>query len=446
MITLKELRARQVLDSRGRPTVEVDAIASTGAIGRAIVPSGASTGCHEAHELRDAESPRYGGLGVIQAVNNVTSVIAPAVIGMELDDQLTLDSKLLELDGTPHKGRLGANALLGVSLAVAHAAAAARGEELFIHLNRLWRERLEPGERERIASAPTLPLPMVNMISGGLHAGRNLDIQDVLIIPVGAASYSQALEMSVAMYRAVGGVLAERGLESALVGDEGGYGPKLRDNEHALEIVVDAMLACGLEPGRDVGLALDIASSHFFDPVSGSYRLTTAGTQALDSSAMIDLLAGWVERYPILSIEDGLAEDDWAGWTRLTEALGSKVQLIGDDLFATQSARLARGIEDKAANAILIKVNQVGTLSETLDALHLARRNGYRPLVSARSGETEDATIADLAVATAAGQIKIGSVARSERLAKYNRLLRIEEMLGSSAPFAGRDVVGGGTP
>jgi len=446
MITLKELRARQVLDSRGRPTVEVDAIASTGAIGRAIVPSGASTGCHEAHELRDAESPRYGGLGVIQAVNNVTSVIAPAVIGMELDDQLTLDSKLLEIDGTPNKGRLGANALLGVSLAVAHAAAAARGEELFIHLNRLWRERLEPGDRERIASAPTLPLPMVNMISGGLHAGRNLDIQDVLIIPVGAASYSQALEMSVAMYRAVGGVLAERGLESALVGDEGGYGPKLRDNEHALEIVVDAMLACGLEPGRDVGLALDIASSHFFDPVSGSYRLTTAGTQALDSSAMIDLLAGWVERYPILSIEDGLAEDDWAGWTRLTEALGSKVQLIGDDLFATQSARLARGIEDKAANAILIKVNQVGTLSETLDALHLARRNGYRPLVSARSGETEDATIADLAVATAAGQIKIGSVARSERLAKYNRLLRIEEMLGSSAPFAGRDVVGGGTP
>ncbi|HMF37709.1 MAG TPA: phosphopyruvate hydratase [Isosphaeraceae bacterium] len=446
MITLKKLRARQVLDSRGRPTVEVDAIASTGAIGRAIVPSGASTGCHEAHELRDAESPRYGGLGVIQAVNNVTSVIAPAVIGMELDDQLTLDSKLLELDGTPNKGRLGANALLGVSLAVAHAAAAARGEELFIHLNRLWRERLEPGDRERIASAPTLPLPMVNMISGGLHAGRNLDIQDVLIIPVGAASYSQALEMSVAMYRAVGGVLAERGLESALVGDEGGYGPKLRDNEHALEIVVDAMLACGLEPGRDVGLALDIASSHFFDPVSGSYRLTTAGTQALDSSAMIDLLAGWVERYPILSIEDGLAEDDWAGWTRLTEALGSKVQLIGDDLFATQSARLARGIEDKVANAILIKVNQVGTLSETLDALHLARRNGYRPLVSARSGETEDATIADLAVATAAGQIKIGSVARSERLAKYNRLLRIEEMLGSSAPFAGRDVVGGGTP
>jgi len=433
MITLKALRARQVLDSRGRPTVEVDAIASTGARGSAIVPSGASTGRHEAHELRDAGSPRYGGLGVLQAVHNVTAVIAPAVIGRELHDQRSLDAELLALDGTPDKGRLGANALLGVSLAVAHAAAAAGGEELFVHLNRLWQERLEPGDRGRIASVPTLPLPMVNMISGGLHAGRNLDIQDVLIIPVGATSYSQALEMSVAMYRAVGGVLAERGLESALVGDEGGYGPKLRDNEHALEIVVDAMLACGLEPGREVAIALDIASSHFFDAVSGTYRFAAVGTQTLDSSAMIDLLAGWVERYPIVSIEDGLAEDDWAGWTRLTEALGSKVQLIGDDLFATQCARLARGIENKAANAILIKVNQVGTLSETLDALLLARRHGYRPVVSARSGETEDATIADLAVATAAGQIKIGSVARSERLAKYNRLLRIEEMVGSGS-------------
>ncbi len=443
MITLKELRARQVLDSRGRPTVEVDAIASTGALGRAIVPSGASTGRHEAHELRDAGSPRYGGLGVLKAVANVTSVIAPEVIGSVLDDQRSLDAKLLALDGTPNKDRLGANALLGVSLAVAHAAAAARGEELFVHLNRLWRERLEPGESERIASSPTLPLPMVNMISGGLHAGRNLDIQDVLIIPVGAQSYSQALEMSVAMYRAVGGVLAERGLESALVGDEGGYGPKLRDNEHALEIVVDAMLACGFEPARDVGIALDIAASHFYDPTSGTYRFAASSGQALDSGAMIDLLAGWVDRYPVLSIEDGLAEDDWTGWTKLTELLGARVQLIGDDLFATQSARLSRGIESKAANAILIKVNQVGTLSETLDALLLARRHGYRPVVSARSGETEDATIADLAVATSAGQIKIGSVARSERLAKYNRLLRIEERIGSSASFAGRDAVGG---
>jgi enolase len=436
MMTLTQLRARQVLDSRGRPTIEVDAMTAQGALGRAIVPSGASTGRHEALELRDQADPRYGGLGVLQAVRNVTAAIAPAVIGMDLDDQTALDARLLALDGTPSKSRLGANALLGVSMACAHAAAAARGEELFIHLNRLWRQRLEGGGSERIAAAPTLPLPMVNMISGGLHAGRNLDIQDVLIIPIGAASYSQALEMSVAMYRAVGGVLAERGLEAALVGDEGGYGPKLRDNEHALAIVVDAICACGLEPGRDVAIALDVAASHFFDPASGTYSLSAAGSQRLDREGMIDLLARWVDQYPVVSIEDGLAEDDWTGWAALTARLGGKVQLIGDDLFATQSARLARGIETNAANAILIKVNQVGTLSETLDALLLARRSNYRAVVSARSGETEDSTIADLAVATAAGQIKIGSVARSERLAKYNRLLRIEEALGTEARFA----------
>jgi enolase len=441
MATLKSLAARQVLDSRGRPTVEVDAIASDGAIGRAIVPSGASTGRHEALELRDGDSARYGGLSVRQAVRNVMETIAPAVVGMKLDEQQALDARLLALDGTPNKSRLGANALLGVSLAVAHAAAAARGEELFVHLNRLWRERLEPGESTRISAELTMPLPMVNMISGGLHAGRNLDIQDVLIMPVGARSYSEALEMTVAMYRAVGAVLDERGLESALVGDEGGYGPKLKDNEHALAIVVEAMLACGFEPGRDVAIALDIASSHFFDPASGTYRLAPAGNRSLDGRGMVELLADWVDRYPIVSIEDGLSEDDWDGWVLLTERLGGRVQLIGDDLFATQPARLSRGIAKKAANAILIKVNQVGTLSETLDALLLARRNGYRPVVSARSGETEDATIADLAVATAAGQIKIGSVARSERLAKYNRLLRIEETLGPSAPFAGRGVL-----
>jgi enolase 1/2/3 len=438
MITLSELKARQVLDSRGRPTVEVDAISSSGALGRAIVPSGASTGRHEALELRDKDNPRYGGLGVFRAVDNVVSAIAPAVVGMALDDQSALDARLLALDGTPNKSRLGANALLGVSLAVAHAAAAARGEELFHHLNRLWKEHIRADEADRIPTTPTLPLPMVNMISGALHAGRNLDIQDVLIMPLSAECYSDALEKIVAMYRAVGTVLAERGLEWALVGDEGGYGPKLKDNEDALGIVVDAMLACGLEPGRDVAIALDIASTHFFDPPSGTYRLTAAGSGSLDSSGMVDLLAGWVDRYPIVSIEDGLAEDDWTGWTELTARLGNKVQLIGDDLFATQSGRLAEGIKQKAANAILIKVNQVGTLSETLDALALARRNGYRPIVSARSGETEDATIADLAVATAAGQIKIGSVARSERLAKYNRMLRIEEALGEKPRFAGR--------
>jgi enolase 1/2/3 len=441
MLTLKALKARQVLDSRGRPTIEVDAITSSGAIGRAIVPSGASTGRHEALELRDADNPRYGGLGVLRAVGNVMTAIAPAVVGMDLNDQRAIDTRLIELDGTPNKSRLGANALLGVSLAVAHAAAAARGEELFVHLNRLWQHWVDTKHGDRVATAPELPLPMVNMISGGLHAGRNLDIQDVLIMPVGAESYSQALEMSVAMYRAVGAVIAERGLEAALVGDEGGYGPKLRDNEHALEIVVDAMLACGFEPGRDVAIALDIASSHFFDPSTKLYNLTATGNQQLDSGGMIDLLADWVNRYPIVSIEDGLAEDDWEGWIALTKRLGSQVQLIGDDLFATQSARLEEGIKKKAANAILIKVNQVGTLTETLDALLKARQYGYRPVVSARSGETEDFTIADLAVATAAGQIKIGSVARSERLAKYNRLLRIEEALGAEAPFAGRAAV-----
>jgi enolase len=435
------LRARQVLDSRGRPTVEVDAIASSGPVGRAIVPSGASTGRHEALELRDGDSSRYGGLGVQQAVRNVTEAIARAVVGMDLDDQAALDARLIALDGTPNKSRLGANAILGVSLAAAHAAAAARGEPLHAHLNRLWRHRLGPDD-DAVQSEPALPMPMVNMISGGLHAGRNLDIQDVLIIPVGADSYSQALEMSVVMYRAVGGVLAGRGLEAALVGDEGGYGPKLHDNEHALALVVEAMVACGLEPGREVAIALDIASSHFFDPASGTYRLATAGDRVLDRQAMVDLLCDWTARYPIVSIEDGLAEDDWDGWRSLTERLGSRVQLIGDDLFATQSARLARGIEAKAGNAILIKVNQVGTLSETLDALLLARRHGYRPVVSARSGETEDATIADLAVATAAGQIKIGSVARSERLAKYNRLLRIEEELGPQARFSERTALG----
>jgi enolase len=277
---------------------------------------------------------------------------------------------------------------------------------------------------------------MVNMISGGLHAGGNLDIQDVLIIPVGASSYGEALELSVALYRAVGTVLKQAGYESALVGDEGGYGPRLRDAEQAFEIVVASTKACGLEPGRDVAIAVDVASTHFFDPARGTYRLHATGDRELDAAAMIDLLAGWVERYPIISLEDGLAEDDWSGWTAMTARLGGSVQLIGDDLFTTQVERLRQGIDRRAGNAILIKLNQVGTLTETFDALHLARSHGFRTIVSARSGETEDATIADLAVATAAGQIKIGSVARSERLAKYNRLLRIEEALESEAPFA----------
>jgi enolase len=435
MARLKGLKARQVLDSRGRPTVEVEAWASTGAVGRAIVPSGASTGRHEALELRDSGSPRYGGLGVQTAVDNVTRAIAPAVVGMGLDDQAALDARLIALDGTPNKSRLGANALLGVSLAVAHAAAAARGEEPFVHWNRLWRLVLQQAGCESVAAVPAMPLPMINMISGGLHAGGNLDIQDVLIMPVGAQRYADALEMTVAVYRAVGAILKNEGFESALVGDEGGYGPRLRDNEHAFAIVVEAITAAGLAPGREIALAVDVASSHFYDAGSGIYRLQAGDAQSLDSQGMINLLAGWVARYPIISIEDGLAEDDWDGWIALSQRLGDSVQLIGDDLFATQVARLRQGIDRQAGNAVLIKLNQVGTLSETLDALRLARSHGFRTVVSARSGETEDTTIADLAVATAAGQIKIGSVARSERLAKYNRLLRIEEALGTDAAF-----------
>jgi enolase len=437
MASLKALKARQVLDSRGRPTVEVDAIASTGAMGRAIVPSGASTGRHEALELRDADNPRFGGLSVARAVDNVIRDIAPTVIGRDLDDQPGLDAELIALDGTPNKSRLGANALLGVSLAVAHAAAAARGEELFVHLNRLWRNQLGGSAAASASSEPTLPLPMVNMISGGLHAGGNLDLQDVLIIPVGASKYSEALEMIVAIYRAVRAVLKKKGFESDLVGDEGGFGPRLRSNEQAFEIVVESIFGCGFEPGRDVAIAVDVASTHFFDPAQGVYRLRSTGEQLLDSPGVIDLLSSWTERYPIVSVEDGLAEDDWDGWAAMTSRFDASVQLIGDDLFATQVARLQKGIDHHAGNAILIKLNQVGTLIETFDALKLAREHGFRTVVSARSGETEDTTIADLAVATAAGQIKIGSVARSERLAKYNRLLRIEEQLGTRARFAG---------
>ncbi len=374
----------------------------------------------------------------MRAVENVTREIAPALVGMALDDQAGLDARLIALDGTANKSRLGANALLGVSLALAHAAAAERDEELFVHLNRLWNTPLDPSWKDTVVNRtqPRLPLPMVNMISGGLHAGGNLDIQDVLIVPLSATTYSEALETIVALYRSVGAILKKQGFESDLVGDEGGFGPRLSSNEQAFAIVVDAIKACELEPGRDAAIAVDVASSHFFDSTTGVYTLRSDGGRVLDRAGMVDLLCGWVDRYPIISIEDGLAEDDWEGWIDLTQRLGSSVQLIGDDLFATQATRLERGINCHAGNAILIKVNQVGTLTETFEALRLAREHGFRTVVSARSGETEDATIADLAVATAAGQIKIGSVARSERLAKYNRLLRIEESLGARASLA----------
>ena len=438
MPTLMTLAAREVLDSRGRPTVEVEATTSTGEPGRAIVPSGASTGKHEALELRDGDPGRYAGLGVLKAVANVRAEIARAIVGMDVEDQAGIDAALIALDGTPNKSRLGANAILGASLAVAHAASSSRGRPLFEHLHGLWRDRLGA-----VASGgPTLPMPMVNMISGGMHAGGNLDFQDFLIIPVGASTYSEALMMAADVHRALGQVLARNGHEASLVADEGGYGPKLRTNARAVELILEATLFAGLTPERDVAIALDVAATHFYDVTTATYRLTSDGLPAQDSSAMLAMLAHWVRQYPIASIEDGLAEDDWNGWAALTRRIGGSVQLVGDDLFATQAKRIEQGVAKHAANAVLIKLNQVGTLTETFDALKLAREHGYRAVVSARSGETEDATIADLAVATGAGQIKIGSVTRSERLAKYNRLLRIEERLGPNAPFAGRGALG----
>jgi enolase len=438
MSKLRALKAREVLDSRGNPTVEVEAFSDDGARGLAIVPSGASTGRHEAIELRDGDAGRYGGKGVLRAAAQVAAIIEPALRGMELDDQEAIDRKLVALDGTADRSRLGANALLGVSLAVAHAAAAARREELYVHLNRLWRQQAGP---EGPGAEPLLPMPMVNMISGGLHAGRKLDFQDYLIIPTGARSYPEALEMAVAVYRCLGQTLNDYDEESHLVADEGGYGPRLRTNCQGVERILEAIRGCGLAPGRDINIAIDVAATHFHDPKTRTYRLA-ADDESLDARGMTDMLAHWAREFPIVSIEDGLAEDDWEGWTALTARLGSHVQLIGDDLFATQPERIRRGIAQKAANAVLIKLNQVGTLTETLEAMALARRAGYRTIVSARSGETEDATIADLAVATGAGQIKIGSVTRSERLAKYNRLLRIAEQLGSAAAFAGRAALG----
>jgi enolase len=418
--TITRILAREVLDSRGNPTVEVEVHCEGDARGRAIVPSGASTGTHEAVELRDGDPARFGGKGVRKAVANVRDEIAPRLVGIPAAEQEHIDRTLCDLDGTPNKARLGANAILGVSLACAHAAAAARGLPL-------WRHLAADGQ-------PRLPLPMVNLISGGLHAGGNLDFQDFLLLPVGARSYSEALGMAVNVYRTLSAVLTRHGFEGVLVGDEGGFGPKLHGNEQAVQMCVEAIRAAGYEPGRDAALALDVAATHFHH--ADCYRLKATAGLALSADDMVRTLRRWADDYPILSIEDGMAEDDWDGWQKLTEQLGRRVQLIGDDLFVTNPERLKRGIETGTANAVLVKVNQIGTLSETLEVVRLARAAGYRPVISARSGETEDSTIADLAVATGAGQIKIGSVARGERLAKYNQLLRIEEEMGAGAPFA----------
>ena len=426
MSTISKIHAREVLDSRGNPTVQVEVHCSDGTLGSAIVPAGASTGKAEAHELRDGEPTRYDGLGVLRAVANVREILAPAIVGLDPADQFTLDRRLIDLDGTPNKSKLGGNALLGVSLAAAHAAAAAKGVPLHRHLHELW-QALHSANGDAAPDDCRMPLPMTNMISGGLHAGGNLDFQDFLIMPVGAPSYAVGLEWIVRVARRLGELLSASGYEGRLVGDEGGYGPRLASHREAAEFVVRAIEAASLAPGRDVTMALDVASSRFFG--GQPYRLRATGERRLTSAEMIDELEALVDEFPITCIEDGLAEDDWDGWRELTRRLGRRVKLVGDDLFATHAARLQRGIDAGVANSVLVKVNQIGTLAETMQTMRLARRAGYTRVVSARSGETEDTTIADLAVGTAAELIKIGSIQRSERLAKYNRLLVIDEEL-----------------
>jgi enolase len=415
---IAELRAREILDSRGNPTVEVDCTLADGSFGRAAVPSGASTGAHEAVELRDGDKKRYGGKGVQKAVKNVLGPIAKRVLGMEATEQVALDRAMIDLDGTPNKAKLGANAILGVSMAVAKAAAASRGLPLYRYLG---------GPK-----ASVLPVPMMNILNGGAHAGWSIDCQEFMVMPFGANSFAEALRMGAEVFHTLGGILKARGFATT-VGDEGGYAPKLKTNEDALKLIVEAIEKAGYKTAKDIWIALDPASSEFYK--GRKYVLASEGDRKLTSAEMIDMYSRWTKKYPIRSIEDGLSEDDWSGWTRLTAALGDQVQLVGDDLFVTQTSRLGRGIELGAGNSILIKVNQVGTLTETFEAIDMAVRNGWTAVVSHRSGETEDTTIADLVVAAGTGQIKTGSASRTDRIAKYNQLLRIEEELGSSARF-----------
>ena len=421
MLTIAGLKAREILDSRGNPTVEVDCLLDSGALGRAAVPSGASTGEHEALELRDGDAKRYGGKGVLKAVRNVHESIAERVLGMNAFDQLAIDRALIELDGTPTKSRLGANAMLGVSMAVARAAAVALEIPLYRHLGG--------------AHAQSLPVPMMNVVNGGKHADNNVDVQEFMIVPYGATSFRDALRCGAEIFHALAGVLKSKKLSTS-VGDEGGFAPNLQSNEEALQVLVAAIERAGYRPGEDVGLALDPASSEFFK--DGRYVLAGEGGRSLSSKELVAWYADLSSRYPIVSIEDGLAQDDWEGWLEMTRALGSKIQIVGDDLFVTNVNRLSRGIAGGIANSILVKVNQIGTLTETLDTIAMAQRAGYTAVISHRSGETEDVTIADLAVGTNAGQIKTGSLSRTDRVAKYNQLLRIEEELGPDARYPGR--------
>jgi enolase len=414
---------REILDSRGNPTVEADVLLADGTLGRAAVPSGASTGEHEAVELRDNDPKRYLGKGTRKAVANILKKIAPAVVGLDAQEQTAIDRKMIALDGTPNKAKLGANAILAVSMAAARAAAQSETTPLYRYLGGV--------------GANLLPVPLMNILNGGAHADNSVDPQEFMIVPYGATKFSEALRMGAEVFHTLKGVLKKRGYSTS-VGDEGGFAPNLKSNEEALDVVLEAITKAGYKPGTQIGIALDPAASEFYDKESGKYVFKKSDKSQRTSDQMVKFWAKWVAEYPIISIEDGMAEDDWEGWKTLTEALGSKIQLVGDDLFVTNTERLAQGIEKGIANSILIKVNQIGTLTETLEAMQMAAAANYTNIVSHRSGETEDAFIADLVVATRAGQIKTGSASRTDRIAKYNQLLRIEEELGDSAKFAGR--------
>lgn len=421
MAFIEDVLAREVLDSRGNPTVEVEVYLEDGKMGRAIVPSGASTGIHEAVELRDGEKDRYLGKGVKKAVQNVNGIIADAIIGMSALDQVSLDNVLIKLDGTPNKSKLGANAILAVSLATAHAAAASLGIPLFKYLGGV--------------NGKVLPTPMMNIINGGEHADNTVDIQEFMIMPIGAKSFNDAIRMGAEVFHCLKSVLKEKSLSTA-VGDEGGFAPNLSSNEEAIKVILEAIEKAGYKAGEDIKIALDVAASGMYDKKNKTYHLEGESLK-MNSTEMVSYYCDLVEKYPIISIEDGLDEDDWEGWKLLTSKLGKKVQLVGDDLFVTNTKRLKKGIEENVGNSILIKVNQIGTLTETLDAIEMAKRAGYTAIVSHRSGETEDVTIADIVVGINAGQIKTGSMSRTDRIAKYNQLLRIEEKLGESAEYAG---------
>jgi enolase len=418
-----QVKGREILDSRGNPTVEADVYLADGSMGRAAVPSGASTGEHEAVELRDNDPKRYLGKGTRKAVEHINHKIASAVAGIEAEDQSEIDRKMIELDGSPNKSKLGANAILAVSMAVARAAAESQGAPLYRYLGGV--------------SANLLPVPLMNVLNGGAHADNSVDPQEFMIAPHGAPKFSDALRMGAEVFHTLKGVLKKHGY-STLVGDEGGYGPNLKSNEEAVELLLEAIVQAGYKPGSDISLALDPAASEFFDTGSGEYVFKKSDKSRRKPDQMVSFWENWVAKYPIISIEDGMAEDDWEGWKALTGALGKKIQLVGDDIFVTNTSRLARGIEEGVGNSILIKVNQIGSLTETLETMQMASAANYTNIVSHRSGETEDVFVADLAVATRAGQIKTGSASRTDRIAKYNQLLRIEEELGGAARFAGR--------